>query len=230
MPDTRFRRAGWIVPFFLWMSALAYLFHSKVCISLLVFFFLECLWSLFSKVCLTHFWDSLASFFSVSHFLFCSWEWSSLPVCVCVPAACSVLISYPAHLSFVLSVNWLFVTLSPCLFDILPFSDPAVSTPSWLSLSTCPFCLSWAIFSLFPALGASMSLCSLFLPFCQSSLFSLVSSLLFPFCWLLGLLASSWVCVFPSLMSCSLLSLHIFCACVCSCLHICCVCGLLSPF
>lgn len=153
MPDTRFRLAGWIVPFFLWMSALAYLFHSKVCISLLVFFFLECLWSLFSKVCLTHFWDSLASFFSVSHFLFCSWEWSSLPVCVCVPAACSVLISYPAHLSFVLSVNWLFVTLSPCLFDILPFSDPAVSSPSWLSLSTCPFCLSWDIFSLFPCSG-----------------------------------------------------------------------------
>lgn len=205
-----------------------------MCISFFVCFFLECLWSLFSKVCLSYLYGSFVSFFSVSHFLFCSWEWSvpclcsprpgsSFPLCLCVTSGCFVLISCPAYLSFFLFVNWLFVTLSPCSFDILPFSDSTVSTLSWLSLFHMSF---------LPLLGHLLSffmLCVLLLclfvfcdfPFHQSSLFSFL--LCFP--------PSTDFCVFqplhesmspppwcPVLFSPCIFFVHV---CVCSCVHVC---------
>lgn len=194
-----------------------------MCISFFVCFFLECLWSLFSEVCLSHLYGSLVSFFSVSHFLFCSWEWSvpclcsprpgsSFPLCLCVTSGCFVLISCPAYLSFFLFVNWL--SLSPLVR--LTFYLFLILFLLYLGFlfSTCPFCLSWAIYSLY---SCSVCFCvSCFLWFSISPVLSiLVSSLLFPFYWILRLSASSWVYVSPSLMSCTLLSLHIFCACVC---------------
>lgn len=193
-----------------------------MCISFFVCFFLECLWSLFSKVCLYYLYGSLVSFFSVSHFLFCSWVWSvpclcsprpgsSFPLCLCVTSGCFVsclplffslcelivchsLPLFVWHFTFF----WFY-----CSYSILAFSFPHV-----LSASLGPFTL------FFHALCASVSLC--FLWFSISPVLSiLISSLLSPFYWLLRLSASSWVCVSPSLMSCTLLSLHIFCASVC---------------
>lgn len=128
----------------------------------------------------------------------------------------------PAYLSFFLFVNWLFVTLSPCSFDILPFSDSTVSTLSWLSLFHMSF---------LPLLGHLLSffmLCVLLclfvfcdFPFHQSFLFSFL--LCFP--------PSTDFCVFQPLHEsvspppwCPVLfspCIFFVPVCVCSCVHVC---------
>lgn len=212
-----------------------------MCISFFVCFFLECLWSSFSKVCLSHLSGSLVSFFSVSHFLFCSWEWSvpclcsprpgsSFPLFLCVTSGCFVLISCPAYLSFFLFVNWLFVILFPSSFDILPFSDSTVSTLSWLSL---PHVLSASLgpFTLFfHALCASVSLCFLWFFHFTSPLYSRFFSA-FPLLLTFGSFSFFMSLCLP-LLDVLYSSLLAYFLCMCVFAHVCMFVtkGLLSPF
>lgn len=209
-----------------------------MCISFFVCFFLECFWSLFSKVCLYYLYGSLVSFFSVSHFLFCSWVWSvpclcsprpgsSFPLCLCVTSGCFV-----SCLPLFFSSLWTdCLSLSPLvrltfyLFLILLF----LLYLGFL-FSTCPFCLSWAIYSLF-----SCSVC-----FCVS-LFFVIFHFTSPF-------YSHFFSAFPLLLTFASFSLFMslclplldvlyssllaYFLCICVFAHVCMFVtkGLLSPF
>lgn len=202
------------------------------CISLLACCSLEWLQPWFSRVCLTHFCDSLASFFSVAHFLLCPREAPLLPhtwfffrfVCLCHIWVLSGHFC-PAYLSFALFVNWLslspLVRLTFYLFLILLFQlylgslFPHVLSASLgpFSLSPCSVCLHVSVFFL-SSISSVLSLSSAFFLLLTFRSFGLFMCLCLP---LLDVLQSSFLAYF--LCMCAFAYVCIFVVFAGSCAH-----------